>query len=170
MKTKVKFKAISHQGEVVYFTHEFEHPDFEVKPPSEFLGVKLPETTIESQVIDWLDSQDKKSLMYDKDVYGIIDYWIPTKVKKQTLVDCLKSLNLSEQIYIDMLAVYKEIKPTLKGMKVEKKVSVLLSHLGVGYSASGVAYDNITKMLRDENFSLTGKAKQLISEPTKANN
>lgn len=151
MKQKIKFKALSYHGKVIFFTKEFECPDFKVIPPTNFKGIELPETSIESQIIDWLDEQDKTSLMIEKDLGVIIDYWIPKKQPKFSIIDYLKQANLSEQMIYDLMAVYKEIKPLLKGKSVKTQIQMMFSHLSIGYQSASNAYEKITAILQAEN-------------------
>lgn len=149
MKQKIKFKALSYQGKVILFTKEFDCPDFKVIPANKIGDLELTETSIESQVIDWLDEQDKTDLMIEKDLGVIIDYWIPKKNKsKLTIVDYLKSANLSEQLTLDLIAVYKEIKPLLKGKSIETQIKILFSHINIAYQSSSAAYQRITAILQ----------------------
>ena len=86
MKTVITFKAIRDR-KVVFKDIPIEH-NFEVIPECEFHGVKLPATSIESQVINYLDETDKRELM---DKYGfdiIIDYY--PKRKKKTKEEEIK--------------------------------------------------------------------------------
>lgn len=50
MKQKIKFKALTYHGKVIFFTKEFDCPDFEVIPSTNLKGIDLPETTVESQI------------------------------------------------------------------------------------------------------------------------
>jgi len=149
MKQKIKFKALTYHGKVIFFTKEFDCPDFEVIPSTNFKGIDLPETTVESQIIDWLDEQDKDSLMIEKNLGVIIDYWIPKKKESQfTILDYLKKANLSEQMILDLVAVYKEIKPLLKGKSVKTQIHMMFSHLNVGYKSASNAYGRMLKILQ----------------------
>lgn len=153
MKIKIKFKALTYNGKVIVFTKDFYCPDFEVIPPKKLNDGELPEITVESQIIDWLDEQDKSNLMIEKDLGVIIDYWIPKKKeKKSTIVDYLKKANLSEQLMLDLLAVYKKIKPIIKGKSVEYQIHMMLSHLSIGYDAAANAYKHISNILQVENI------------------
>jgi hypothetical protein len=150
MKQKIKFKALTYHGKVVFFIKEFECPDFKVIPPTNFKGIKLPEISVENQIIDWLDGQDKTSLMIEKDLGIIIDYFIPKKRSKFSIIDYLKMANLSEQMIFDLMVVYKEIKPLLKGKSVKIQIQIMFSHLIIGYQAMTNAYQNITAMLQSK--------------------
>lgn len=149
MKQRIKFKALTYHGKVIFFTKEFDCPDFEVIPSTNFKGIDLPETTVESQLVGWLDEQDKSSLMIEKDLGAIIDYWIPKKKEKQfTILDYLKQAKLSEQMILDLMAVYKEIKPLLKGKSVKTQIQMMFSHLNVGYMSASNAYGRILAILQ----------------------
>lgn len=52
-------------------------------PGEEFNGYKFPDTSIESQVIDYLDSIDKSEMMYHHNIDIIFDYYI----KKEYSID-----------------------------------------------------------------------------------
>jgi hypothetical protein len=101
--------------------------------------------------MDWLDEQDKSDIMISKDLYLILDYYIPEKKIKTTLKDLLINLDLSEKLMIDILAIYKEIKPLLKNKSAESQLEIILSHLKVGYKASTNSYDRILKILKAPN-------------------
>lgn len=82
--TNVTFKAITDDRRLVNKSIPIHH-NFEVIPEQEFMGVMLPPTSVEYQVIEFLDKQDKRELM---DKYGfvlIIDYYI--KKKRKTKAD-----------------------------------------------------------------------------------
>jgi hypothetical protein len=151
MKIKVKFKGVNSYGKIVHFTKEIECPDFKVIPPSVYDGIELLETSINRQIMDWLDEQDKSDIMISKDLYLILDYYIPEKKIKTTLKDLLINLDLSEKLMIDILAIYKEIKPLLKNKSAESQLEIILSHLKVGYKASTNSYDRILKILKAPN-------------------
>lgn len=74
MVTKIVFKAIS-GGRVVHSTIPIEHPKFDVIPSDVFLGYELPPQSIQSQVIDYLDSIDKSDIMAQNDWDIILDYY-----------------------------------------------------------------------------------------------
>lgn len=151
MQKTIKFKAMTLRGKTVYFTKKFQCPDFKVIPGINFKGIQLPDTTVESQIIDWLDNQNKFELMVEMDLGCIINYWIPEKKKaKPTIIYYLKQANLSEQMLLDLIAVYKEIKPILKGKSIETQIDILLSHLKVGYKSATVAYKRIADYVESD--------------------
>lgn len=107
-------------GKTVYFIKEYEVPDFQVIP-ARHIHVKfqtesilLPETSINQQIMDWMDEQDKTDLMIERNLHLIFTYWIYVPTKRLTLVDYLKTLNLSPQLAIDVLAVYKKNSSSVK--------------------------------------------------------
>jgi len=154
MLQNFKFKAIDYRGKIFTFSQKIECPEFSVIPGKEWKGISLPETSVESQIMDWFDEQDKKHIMDSKDVSIILDYWIPEKKQKQpSLLEVFKALNASEKMILDAMAVYKEIKDLLKGKSVTEKVRLIFSHMNIGYTASGVAYDRIGAILRDDTVS-----------------
>lgn len=165
MVQKIRFKAIDFRGKVFCFNENVECPDFSIIPSKKWKGINLPETSIESQIIDWFDEQGKKRIMDSKDIAIIIDYWIPKKKEKQpTLLDVFKAINTSEKTTLDAMAVYQEIKDLLKGKSVTEKVRLIFSHMNVGYTASGVAYERMTQILKDGSATLCKES--LLSAPS----
>ena len=82
--TNVTFKVLTDDRRLVNKSIPIHH-NFEVIPEQEFMGVMLPPTTVEEQVIHFLDEQDKRELM-DKYGFGfIIDYYI--KKNRNTKAD-----------------------------------------------------------------------------------
>lgn len=88
MKTKITFKALK-DGNVVYKNIDIEH-SFKVKPCEYFNGYKLPQESIESQVIDYLDEIDKTEIMQKNGFDIILDYYPYKKgTKKNEIKDFL---------------------------------------------------------------------------------
>lgn len=81
MKTKVTFKGLS-EGKIVYRHIQIRH-NFSIIPGEIFLGYQLPAQSIESQVIDYLDSIDKSDIMLKHNLEMIIDYWVPKKKRNE---------------------------------------------------------------------------------------
>lgn len=162
MKVKVRFKAISYRGKNVSFTEEIECPDFEQQKPVEINGRMFPGATVESQIIDWLDSLDKWNLMIRRDLAVILDYWLKEEKKpRTTLAEYLKALNVSDKMMADMMAVYPEIKHLMKGKPAHAKAELLISHLNVGYASASNAYERITAILRGGQEKHTGTVNEL---------
>ncbi len=116
MITRICFKAISNH-KIVRKTIPIEH-NFEVIPGEKFLGYKLPETSIESQVIAWLDTIDKSDIMLKYDFDMIIDYYIPRKKKEHAevaeFIEYLRP-HVTEDMYRPIEAIISEAKDILFG-------------------------------------------------------
>lgn len=148
MKVKVKFKCVSYKGAVVYITEVIDCPDFKVIPPKEINGFWFPETSIRSQVVDYLDSQDRSNFILKHDLGCILDYSIVEKREKRSFKDFMISLGLSEQLMLDVMAVYPKVKHLLKGKSFEARATILLSHVDLGYDAQIVAYKRVGAILK----------------------
>lgn len=86
MVTKIVFKAIS-SGRVVHKTIPIEHPKFDVIPSEVFLVYELPPQSVQSQVIDYLDSVDKSDIMIKYGFDIILDYYPKNTRKRKKKVD-----------------------------------------------------------------------------------
>lgn len=76
--TLITFKVLA-EGRVRHKTISFEH-NFEVIPAQTWNNLTLPSTSVEEQVMDWLDRQDKTTLMQKHGWDIILNYW-PKKLK-----------------------------------------------------------------------------------------
>lgn len=129
MITKVCFVALSNH-KIVRKIVPIEH-DFETIPESEYLGNKLPEVSIEHQVITWLDVIDKSDIMLKYDFDMIIDYYIPKKKKKKgdEIAEFIEYLRpyITEDMYRPIEAIISEAKDILfgKGRSNETKATEL---------------------------------------------
>lgn len=80
--TIVTFKALSDGGgKIVHKNIAIQH-DFSEIPSETFLGVKLPPTSVESQVIDYLDGIDKTELMNKHGFSVILDYYVRKRKRR----------------------------------------------------------------------------------------
>ena len=129
MITRVCFVALNNH-KIVRKIIPIEH-NFETVPESEYLGYKLPEVSIEQQVITWLDDIDKSDIMLKYDFDEIIDYYIPKKKKKKSdeiteFIEYLKPY-ISEDMYRPIEAIISEAKDILfgKGKSNETKAKEL---------------------------------------------
>lgn len=84
--TIVTFKALTYDRRMVNKNIPIHH-DFEVIPAQKWHGIMLPETSVESQVIEFLDKQDKRELMEKYDFLIIIDYYVRKKKHRKTKQD-----------------------------------------------------------------------------------
>lgn len=98
MITNVCFKVVKF-GDVCEEIIPIEH-NFEIIKGEVFNGYRLPDQSIESQVIDYLDSIDKRDIMIKHNFDIILDYYI----KKEKTIDD----EISE--FIEFLSKYISIK------------------------------------------------------------
>lgn len=133
MKQKIKFKALSYGGGIISFTREMDCPD----------------NMTESQIITWLDEQDKGNILTERNLEAIISYQVE-KTTNISVLEQLKRLALNDQLMLDFTAVYNEIRPQLEGESVENQVKTVLSHMEIGYAAATNAYQGITKILQSQ--------------------
>ena len=152
MTTKIVFKGIS-DGRVVHRTIPIEHPDFDIIPSETFLGHKLPSQSIQSQVIDYLDSIDKSEIMIKYGLDLILDYY-PKKVtkhkKRVTEVEAfIEYMHPIIEEHPDLQrpieAVMSEAKDVLFGCGKTniQKAKETLTMLRVSYLAATGAYKSI---------------------------
>ena len=163
MKIKVKYKAMDLRGNIVYLTKAYVCPDFKEESYShtqkinnKSLTVNL-KTDIDSQIISWIDDQDKKELMYEQDWNCIIDYTLVgnKKTKGVSKSALLKSIlqelfKDKEKMLIDFMVCYKRMKQKISRLPVDKQISIVLETLGIGYDAKSEAYERIGLILKGE--------------------
>lgn len=154
MKTKVIFKALR-RGAVVRRTLLIEHPDFIVIPSETFNGYELPPISIESQVIDYLDSIDKSDIMAQNDWDIILDYY---PYHKRNRRDEIKEFITFMQPCVDMYpelarpfeAIMSEARDELFGHRKsnETKAKELLKMMSISLLASRGAFESVTKLMK----------------------
>lgn len=173
MERKIKFKVIKDRGRVSLMSKIMNFPNFEIIPPKLFQGIILPEISVESQIIDYLDEMDKKEFMYQNDISIIIDYWVCVpKKNKISLLEAIKMSGVSEQMFFDLEAIYRKIKPTLKGKSIEKQAEMLFNCLDISYQSATNAYREIYKVLTTpyedipKKYKLQSKSKVMIEKNT----
>lgn len=149
MKTKVTFKGLS-EGKIIFRHIQIKH-DFSIIPGEIFLGYQLPAQSVESQVIDYLDSIDKSDIMSKYNFDIIIDYWVPKKKKKrneiQEFIEFLKPYITPDQ-YRPVEAIISEMKDVLfgKNKSNEQKAMEVLTVLSISYKAGVGALNIVQKM------------------------
>ena len=149
MKTKVIFKGLS-DGKIVYRHIQIKH-NFSIIPETEFLGYKLPAQSVESQVIDYLDSIDKSEIMLKHNLEIIIDYWVPKKKKKRNevkeFIEFFKPY-ITPDRYRPIEAIISEMKDVLfgKNKSHEQKALEVLTVLQISYKAGVGALNIVQKM------------------------
>lgn len=149
MKTKVTFKGLS-EGKIVYRHIQIRH-NFSIIPGETFLGYQLPAQSVESQVIDYLDSIDKSDIMLKYNLEMIIDYWVPKKKKKRNevkeFIEFFKPYITPDQ-YRPVEAIISEMKDVLfgKNKSHEQKAMEVLTVLQISYKAGIGALKIVQKM------------------------
>lgn len=150
METKITFKALDYDGKIVHKTIPIKHT-FKVKPEETFMGYTFSPQSIESQVIEYLDSMDKKELMQKYRFSVILDYY-PQKKKKSKKEEFVTFMNfLSEIITIDrsIEAVISESKDILfgKGKSNIQKAKEVLAMTSIAYKAAEGTLGMVIKIL-----------------------
>lgn len=152
MKTKVTFKALR-RGKVVYKTIPIEH-DFKIIPTCVIMGATFPETSVEYQLIEYLDSIDKSDLMVKYDFDTIIDYWVKRIEPKRNEVK--EFLEFCEPLFAEMpslkrqlSAVCYEMQDTLfgRGKSHATKLKEAVKTLEFSYKVSNAIFDEINKVI-----------------------
>ena len=150
-KTIITFKALR-RGCVVYKNIPIYH-NFEELPATEFNGIELPPTSVESQVMEQLDEMDKLDLMLQHDFDIILDYFPKKKRVKKNEIDefvkfCEPYLNMYPQLTIPFQAVVSESKDILFGKRKsnEQKFKETLNLVSVSLKAAEGAMNLINKI------------------------
>lgn len=158
MVTKVCFKALNNHR-IIKKIVPIEH-NFEIIPASEFKGYILPETSIESQVIDYLDNIDKSDIMLKYDFDIIFDYYIPKKRRKRNeieeFIEYLKPY-ISVETQRSVRAIISEAKDVLfgKGKSNETKAKELLVMLNIANKSIQGTLNVIENLIKEGNKKLT---------------
>lgn len=158
-KTIITFKALS-DHRIIKKDIPIEH-SFQVIPPSVFAGVTLPATSIESQVIDYLDSIDKRDLMAEHDFDVILDYWPKRTRKKRDEVAefieyCKPYIQRFPQLKRPFGAIISESKDVLfgKNKSNETKLKEVLNMVGISNKVAMGTFDVISRILNSSNGKL----------------
>lgn len=158
MKTDITFKVLQ-RGKVVRRTLSIEHPNFDILPSEIFDGFELPPISIESQVIDYLDSIDKSDIMAQNDWDIILDYY-PTKqrIRKKRdseftdFIEYMRPLVESHpDLQMPIEAVICMAKDELFGCRKSnlQKAKEVLKMVEMSYCAAIGAYRNIGRIFDD---------------------
>lgn len=157
--TKVTFKALS-DHRVIHKTIPIEH-DFKEIPQTTFLGVVLPVTSIESQVIDYLDEIDKTDIMTEYGFDMILDYWPKRTRKKRDEVAefieyCKPYIQRFPNLERPFGAIISESKDVLfgKNKSNETKLKEVLNMVGISNKVAMGTLDVISRILNDSNDKL----------------
>lgn len=160
MKVKVKYWGIGYNtGNKLSFNVTYNSDvDFIVEPTDEKHVI-----TAEKLADFWVRDIDKSKLLYEKDLLMILDWkvlWVgqapkknvKAKVKYATEHDrflaladeVLSTMKDPTQAKYDFMACYKEMKGSLKGMKAEDQVRLVMSAMVVAVKSAGNAYKYIS--------------------------
>lgn len=160
MKTRITFKGLDDRGNIIFRTIPIEH-NFSVIPSEEFLGYDLPAQSIESQVIDYLDSIDKKQIMDEYGFSVILDYYIPrrNKSKYQEFDEFITYLSTIIPIDRSIEAIITEAKDVLFGKKKsnQQKAMEVLTMRGIAFKV----INNTFQIISNEIQKSTRKAVKL---------
>jgi hypothetical protein len=160
MQTKVKYKAVDLRGNVVTKVVKVEHPEFNevndtvtLKVNGKLETIPVPKT-VDEQVIDWLDKQDKSDLMYDNDWHCILNYDVhypkPKVDKRQLVFDLAEKLFTSDDLRASFVLTYARLYRSIKSLKVEDQVKAVTDALGLAYESQSYAYKRVSAILRGE--------------------
>lgn len=159
MKTIVTFKAIR-KGKVLHRNIPISH-NFKEIPEVVFNGIQLPATSVEYQVMEYLDEIDKRDMMIKYDFDMILDYFPKKKkVKKNKIEEIEEFINFCKP-YLDShpdlirpfdAVIYESQKVLFgKGKSNKQKFREALSLMNVALKAATGAYIHIAKLLRESN-------------------
>lgn len=165
METTIKYKVLFNNGKKGSIKVDYDCPDFEniQKEPIQ-IGSELISTdiTIEQQIDEWVSEFDKRDLMDSNDIMIIFNWDVisaKTKespktniiVKERTLTQSelvglfVQSAPMSDELKIEFIAVYKELKPVIKDLKFDKQIDLTFKSLNIGMKAASQAYRYITE-------------------------
>lgn len=168
-KTIVTFKALR-KGKVVYKNIPISH-HFEELPEENFNGIQLPITSVESQVIHYLDEIDKRDMMVQYDFDIIIDYFPKKKRVKKNEVEefvkfCRPYLDMYPYLIRPFEAVISESQDLLFGKRKsnEQKFKETLHLISVSFKAAEGAMNLINRIWKgtsDELKTLSADIKSI---------
>jgi hypothetical protein len=167
MKTTIKYDVIFYDGNKGKLKADYECPDFEDMDIAPLIlnGKQVSDghiNTIEMQIDEWVGEFDKKEWMNSNDVM-IINDWEVVNARsesepKTNLVIREKKLTQSEMVglfvqmapmsddlKLEFIAVYKEMKPVIKNLKFDKQIDLTFKGLSIGMKAASQAYKYITE-------------------------
>lgn len=160
METKIKFKVLKDRR-VRTITLPIEHPEFQIIPETVFNGLVLPETSIEYQIMGYLDNMDKSQLMLDNDIAVIFDYWIP---KPKTKADEVKDFEeYCDLLFAKVPSIRTQFVATVKALSTilfghrksnETKAREVLAHMEATCVYTTVLMCNLLDSFKDETVTI----------------
>jgi len=159
MKTTVKYGVLYENGKKGKVSVKYDCPDFE---EIKFLSPVQPDVecviTIDEQVDDWVTTFDKKEWMNENGVLLIFDWEIKSiktkskelvvtkpKITQTDIVGIFASEHLDGQIQSDFIAVYVKMKPTIKDLKFNKQIDIVLKGMDVAYGSALNVYKRLNE-------------------------
>lgn len=153
MEVSIKYSAISYDGENVSFVETHTCPDLKLITDRKFEGYQLPSVSVESQILDWLDEQDKHYLIDKHNLMCILDYEVftgPKLILPDFFEEHYKEIQISESLKNDIIATYAEMKNSLDGLTFDQQWRILFDAVLLGHKAAGEAYRRISAILKGE--------------------
>ena len=159
MKTTiVTFKAVSDR-KVVHKNIPIYH-NFDIIPSKLWNGIELPPTSIEEQVMNFLDEKDKSELMNEYNFDIIIDYWPkkPRKKKSDELKEfmeyCQPIIDLNPSFKRPFEAIISECKDTLfgKGKSHKTKLDEVMKMYELIMKGTSGTLDMVKNLFRKQNL------------------
>lgn len=165
MKATVKYDVLFYNGERGTVRETYDCPDFEDMGPQQVVinGEKISDeynNTIENQIDEWVSDLDKRDLMNSRDI-AIIFNWEIISAKKETTKNLIikerkltqselvglfvKMSPMSDELKTEFVAVYKELKPSIKNLKFDKQIDITFKGLNIGMKAASQAYKYINE-------------------------
>ncbi len=159
METIITFKAIR-DGNVVYKNIPIRH-DFKEIPSQVFQGIELSATSVESQVIHYLDEIDKRDMMIEHDFDIILDYFPKRKrVKKNEFKEfiefCEPYLQPHPELRRPFEAVVSESYDILFGKRKsnETKFKEVFKMISISFKGAIGGANMILKIMKEGNKEL----------------
>ena len=167
MKTTIEYKVLFYDGNKGELKAKYECPDFEdiEIEPLILNGKQVSEghtNTISMQIDEWVGEFDKSEWMRSNEVMMIFDWEVISAKSKSlpntNLVIKEKKLSQSEMVGLfvqaspmsdelktEFIAVYSEMKPSIKNLHFSKQIDITFNSLTVGLKAAIEAYKYLTR-------------------------
>ena len=176
MKTVITFKAIdAYTRRIVHRNIPIEH-NFKIIPSREWQGLRLPETSVEEQVIEYLDTIDKSELMDREDFSMILDYY-PKRPRarknemREFLNFCKPYFKAYPNLQTDIMAVIAKNKHLLfkKRKSNEEKMREVLSLYITALEARSSFVDEVLENLTNKTLGTKILGNTLLLKPENEN-
>jgi len=162
MKVKIEYKALDLRGNLIKIKRDHECPDFKEEEFT-FQGHTFLKK-VNSQIMDWLDEQDKMDIIYENDLHCIIDYKVVEssigslkQSKKELFENLVDLLITNEQMNTDVKLTYVGMFNAIKTLKVSKQLEIVLASLGLSYMSKTEAYQNIIDIFKNNDVKKIDK-------------